>query len=194
VLEESWTGWLDLLRKESVHRAEAHPLWQHVARGFSGELPEQAKDRFEQSLRGFQLSLTDEVERTARAIYEDLERHPIALNALRGTKFTIEVAAITATVVAGGLNWFDVVLVPLAASVTHQLVEIMGRQYVDYQREQARARQQALVTQHVSGPLGEWLTHWPTSGGSAYERLQMALRRLPSGIEQLETLVDAAMK
>jgi hypothetical protein len=194
VLEEAWAGWLDLLRKEAVRRGETHSLWQHVARGFSAGLADQANDRFQQSLRGFQLSLTDEVERTARAIYEDLERHPLALNVLRGTKFTLEIAAIGSTVAAGGINWGDVVLIPFAASVTHWLVEIMGKQYVDYQREQARARQQALATQYVSGPLAEWLTQWPTSGGSAYERLQLALRRLPTSIQQMETLVELAMK
>ena len=37
----------------------------------------------------------------------------------------------------GGLSVWDVVLVPLAASITHQLVELLGRSYVDNQREQA---------------------------------------------------------
>jgi hypothetical protein len=135
--------------------------------------------------------MTDEVDRTARAIYEDLENNPVALNTLRGTKFAIEVAAISGTLVAGGINWLDLILVPLAASVTQQLVELLGKQYVDSQREQARLRQQALVTQYISGPLAEWLTQWPATGGSAFERLHLVLRRIPASIQQLGAAVTA---
>jgi len=83
-----------------------------------------------------------------------------------------------------------VVLAPLAASITHQLVELLGGQYVDARREQARTRQQALVVQHLSGPMAEWLTNWPSTGGSAFERLQLALRRVPQDIQQLEAGVQ----
>jgi hypothetical protein len=84
--------------------------------------------------------------------------------------------------------------VPLAASVSHQLVELLGKQYVESQREQARARQQMLVTQCVSGPLAHWLAQWPATGGSAYERLQLALRRIPPALKQLDEAVTRAMQ
>jgi hypothetical protein len=83
--------------------------------------------------------------------------------------------------------------VPLAASVSHQLVELLGKQYVDSQREQARSRQQAMVSQLISGPLAEWLAQWPTTGGSAYERLQLALRRIPPALKQLDEAVTQGM-
>jgi hypothetical protein len=89
---------------------------------------------------------------------------------------------------------WDVVLVPLAASVSHQLVELLGKQYVEGQREQARARQQTLVTQCVSGPLAHWLAQWPATGGSAYERLQLALKRIPPALKQLDEAVTQAMQ
>ena len=72
-------------------------------------------------------------------------------------------------------------LVPLAASVTHQLVEWLGAAYVETQREQTRNRQQALVAKHLAEPLAEWLAHWPATGGTAYERMQLALTRVPLG-------------
>jgi hypothetical protein len=194
VMEQALKGWLDLLHKEAARRAESHPVWAHINQGFGSGLAELAWQRFEEGFRAFQLSLADEADKTARAIYEELEKHPVALNTLRGMKFTLEVGAITGTIVAGGLNWFDVVLVPLAASVTHQLVELLGKQYVDTQREQARSRQQALASQYVSGPLAEWLAQWPSTGGSAYERLQLALRRIPPALEQLAAAVRKAMK
>ena len=78
------------------------------------------------------------------------------------------------------------ILIPLAASVTHHLVELLGKQYVDNQRELARARQQALASQYVSAPMAEWLAQWPSTGGSAYERLQLALRRIPPALKELD--------
>jgi hypothetical protein len=202
ILESSLSGWIDHLRKESMRKATSHPLWQHVAQGFNTGLDSAVKERFNESFRGFQIGLGDEVERTARAIYEDLEKNPIALNAFRGTKFGVEIAGtiatVGATVVSLGVGPLGLGLAaavaPLSASVVQLLVEFFGKQYVDYHREQTRDRQQALVTQHISAPLAEWLTQWPTTGGSAYERLQQILARFPHNLQQLNVVVEAAIK
>ncbi len=193
VLEGALAAWLDQLRMEAARRAGTHALWAHLHQGFNSGLADLARARFEQGLGSFQLSMAGEVETTARALYEDLETNPVALNTLRGTKFALEVAAIGGAVVAGGINWLDLVLVPLAASVTHQLVELLGKQYVDNQREQARLRQQTLVSQYLSGPLAEWLSQWPATGGSAYERLNLALKRVPPALQQLQAEVAAKL-
>jgi energy-coupling factor transporter ATP-binding protein EcfA2 len=202
VLESGLTGWIDHLRKEATRKASHHPLWQHVHQGFNTGLAENIKDRFNESFRGFQISLGDEVERTARAIYDDLAKNPVALNAFRSTKFTAEVALIVGSV--GTILWSGglaapaviaaLVMAPLSASVIQMLTEFFGKQYVDFHREQTRARQQALVAQHVSDPLTEWLIHWPTTGGSAYERLQLVLRRFPQNLQQLEAAVQTAIQ
>jgi hypothetical protein len=202
VLEEGLSGWIDHLRKEAVRKTSFHPLWQHVQQGFTTGLDTTLKERFNDAFRGFQVSLGDEVERTARAIYEDLEKNPVALNAFRGTKFTLEVGTILgsagAILATGGLAApaiiAAVVMAPLSASVIQMLTEFFGMQYVDFHREAARQRQEALVSQHVSNPLAEWLTHWPTTGGSAYERLQVVLTRFPQNLVQLEAAVDAACR
>jgi hypothetical protein len=88
------------------------------------------------------------------------------------------------------LWWQHALLIPLAASISHQLVELMGKGYVEGQRELARQRQQALMMQHLSAPLAEWLIQWPATGGSSYERLQLTLRRLPVAIQQLHAAVS----
>jgi hypothetical protein len=192
ILDEALTGWIDLLRKEAARQSGSHPLWRHVAEGFNdGGLAERIRERFQQNYRAFQLAEASEVDRTARAIYEQLEKNPAVLNTLRGGKFSLDVAAIAATVAAGGINWHDFILVPLVASLTHQLVELLGQQVVDTQRELCRQRQQTLMSEHLSGPLAEWLTQWPATGGTAFERLQTALRRIPLDVQQLEARVKA---
>ena len=132
------------------------------------------------------------MDRTARAIYEELEKSPAALNTLRGSKFILDAGAIGATVVTLGHNiLLDCVLVPLVASVTQWLVEFFGQQYVDGQREQTRQRMQLLMVQTLSAPLAEWLAHWPATGGSSFERLQLALRRIPVNVQHIDSLLRA---
>jgi hypothetical protein len=195
VLEAAFAGWVDMLRKETARRSGTHPVWAHIDKGFVSGLTDLARERFEQGFRSFQLGLADEVDRTARAIYEQLEKNPTALNTLRGTKFAMELTAITGSIVlTGGLGPIDLILVPLAASVTQILVELLGKQYVDNQRELTRNRQQTLVSQYISAPLAEWLAQWPATGGSAYERLQLALRRIPPAMQQLEAAVQIALQ
>jgi hypothetical protein len=70
-------------------------------------------------------------------------------------------------------------------------VELLGKQVVDAQREQARQRQRGLMEQHIAGPLAEWLTQWPATGGSSFERLQLALRRIPEAVRELKKEVDS---
>ncbi len=196
VLEGALAGWIDHLRKEAARRMNSHPLWAYVHQGFSTGLAENVQERFNESFRGFQISLADEVEHTARSIYEDLEKNPLALNAFRGTKFGLETASLIGAVAVG---WWSagilapLVLAPLSACVVQVLTEFFGKQYVDFRREQTRSRQQALVTQQVSGPLMEWLIHWPATGGSTYERLQLILRRFTPNLELLNAEVEAAL-
>jgi hypothetical protein len=193
VMEAALGGWLNLLHKEVVRRADGHPVWAHIEKGFATGLTDLARERFQQGFRSFQLSLADEVERTARAIYEELERQPVVLNTLRSGNFALDVAAIAGALTIGHIGVQDFVLVPLLASIKHMIVEQLGKQYVDNQREQIRTRQQVLMTQYVSGPLAEWLAQWPATGGSTFERLQIALRRIPAAVQQLDIAVAQAI-
>ncbi len=193
VLEESLTGWIDLTRKESARYANTHPLWSHIAKGFqSAGLSGQVREQFALQLRTFQSSLSDEVDRTARNIYEELAKRPVLLNSLRSGKLALEVAAVTGTILTAGHSsfWLPVILAPIVTTVTHQLVEMLGKQFVDAQREQTRQQQANLMRQHLSVPLAEWLTKWPTTGGSSFERLQLALRRIPEGIRKLNEMTQ----
>jgi hypothetical protein len=87
----------------------------------------------------------------------------------------------------------DLILVPLSTSLSHQLVELFGKAYVENQREEARQRQLGLMMQHISTPLGEALARWPATGGSAYERLQQALHRIPPALYQLHVTAAQAL-
>lgn len=193
ILEDAFAAWLDLLRKESARRAGEHELWRLIHEGFhDGVLTEKAQERFQQVYRDFQAGLSQEVERTARAIYEDLEKKPLLLNTFRTGKLAVDAAAIGATIVQGGIGVHDIILVPLVASVTHHLAEWLGKEYVEGHREKTRERQQTILHEQFSTPMAEWLARWPATGGSAFERLQLALTRLPGAIASLDNRVRKA--
>ena len=192
VLTAALDAWLDRLRKESLQQNLGSGLWRHVAEGFDKGLAASIHERFTRHYRTFQLSAAEEVQRTAQAIYEELEKKPVLLNTLRSGNLALDVAAIAGAITIGHFGIQDVVLVPLMASIKQQIVELLGRQYVDNQREQIRHRQQLLVCRYISTPLADWLAEWPATGGSTYEHLQAILTRVPEAIEQLDLAVVAA--
>src|SRR5207253_4880033 len=117
VLDAALTAWLDQLRSEALRRSAQHGLWEHIAQGFDEQLGRQAREQFQQGFRSFQAGLSDEIDRTARAIYEELEKSPGRLTALRGSKFALDVVAIGGTLIVGHIGLQDLILVPLSASV-----------------------------------------------------------------------------
>jgi hypothetical protein len=194
VLNAALDAWLDQLRAEALRRSAQHPLWKHVADGFDEHLADRVREKFQAGFRSLQAGLNDEVERTARAIYEELEKSPSRLATLRGSKFALDIASIGAGITIGHFGVWDFVTVPVSASVAHQLVEWLGAAYVDTQREHTRDRQQALVVKHLAEPLGVWLAQWPATGGTTYERIQLALTRVPSAIRHLDVAVQGKLR
>lgn len=189
VMESGIRGWLDALRTEAAKRGEDHPLWKHIDQGFDHGLYEQALEKFAVMFRNFAAEQAEEADRTARAIFEELERDPAKLNALRGVKFAFEAGAITLAVASFGLAWWDLITAPIAAAVTQHLIELLGKSYIEGEKEKARERQQAMMVEHVCRPMEQWLAQWPMSEGSAFARLQEVLTRLPSDLKQVEGAV-----
>jgi hypothetical protein len=195
VLEEDLNGWIDGLRKEMARQAGTHPLYELINKSFhSGGLAEKAKEKFNAAFKTFQAGLALEVDRSARAIYEELEKNPVMLNTLRGSKLLLDTVAIGGTLAAGGINWTDFVLVPIVATLSQKLVELLGKNFVDAQREATRQRQLELMKKTISGPLAQWLSEWPSTGGSAFERLQKALHRIPANLDQVNRLLHEQLQ
>jgi GTP-binding protein EngB required for normal cell division len=194
VLEGAFRAWLDQIRAEAIRRADSHPLWKHVSDGFNSGLSDTATDQFQTHLRSFQVSAADEIEGAARAVTAGLEKRPAVLAFLRGGKFLLDVIAIVLAFWAGGWDWPTLIYIPLFVSIAHQLVELAVRQYVEQRRSAIRSRKMTIVSQTVSGPMAEWLTQWPATGGSAYEKLQGALRRVPETISQLKRLAEPRLR
>jgi GTPase SAR1 family protein len=194
VLERAFRAWIDELRAEAIRRADSHPLWKHVSVGFNSGLLDTATERFQTLLRSFQAGSAEEIEGAARSVTAGLEKNPAALVVLRAGKLILDVIAIVLAIWAGGWDWLTLILIPIFVSMAHQLVELVVRQYVEGKRSAVRSRKMTSVSQAVSGPLAEWLIKWPATGGSAYEKLQAALRRVPESIVQLRRLAEQHLR
>jgi energy-coupling factor transporter ATP-binding protein EcfA2 len=194
VLSAAFTGWLDQLHAEALKRAATHPLWKQVAIRFDAELSPQARSRFEELLRTFELKETAELETLGQALVKRLAGNPTLLYTLRGAKLAVDVAIIVwAVVLAVGTSWYYLLLIPVGVSLTHQVAELIVRGVVEQVRHRVRHQRETLLSTAVTGPVSGWLAEWPTSGGSMLERLQQVLRRVPPAIRQLETRVSSQL-
>ncbi len=179
VLKSALQQWLDRFHKQAALE-KSHPVWEQITSQVKEVFDQQAQKQFDQLIPNYHDQLNREVDVTARAIYEDLEKNPTALNALRGTKLTLELATLGGTVVFLGAHVvMNIVLLPLVAALTQELVEIFGKQYVDRQREKARARQLDLFETQVVTPLSDWFLKWPAMQGTAIEKLTTVVERVP---------------
>jgi hypothetical protein len=192
VLSAGLTGWLDKLQAEALKRAGTHPVWKQIAVRFDSELGPQARARFDEYLRAFELKETQELEGAGKGLVERLEKNPALLYTLRGGKFALDVTIVVVGVVlAVASSWYYLLLIPVGVSVTHQAAELIVRGVVENARGKVRHQREDLLAATLAGPLAGWLAEWPATGGSAFEKLQQVLRRVPETIRQLEQRVAA---
>jgi hypothetical protein len=190
VLNAALTGWLDKLQAEALRRASIHPFWKQIAVRFDSELGPQARERFDQDRRSFELKETDELERAGKALVEGLEKKPALLYTLRVGKFLVDIVIIGVVLYLTWVpSWYHLLLIFVGVSITHQATELIIRGIVESARSRIRNQREALVSSVLTNPLAAWLSEWPATGGSAIEKLQQVLRRVPETIRQLEERV-----
>ena len=188
VLASALAAMLDSLQADALRRAGNHPVWKQVTRGFDAGLKAQTLDAFEALYRDYEAAETDELDAAAKAVPDLLAAHPVPLLLLRLSVLAIDLAAIGATVYA---TWvpgvYQLLLIPLVVSLSRQVVELVVRQVVEVGRTRLRNHRLALVREKLSRPLTQRLVEWPTSGGTALQKLQQVLLRVPATIRELNT-------
>jgi hypothetical protein len=191
VLTASLTGWLDKLHTETLKRSGSHSVWKQIALRFDSELAPQARERFGQEFRAFELKETDDLDRVGKSLVDRLEKSPALLYTCRGGRLIVDLALV------GGIlyltwvpSWYQLLLLPLGVSISHQGTELVVRGAVESTRRRVRNQREALVSSGLTSPLATWLAEWPATGGSAIEKLQQVLHRVPETIRQLEQRVS----
>jgi hypothetical protein len=192
VLTAALTGWLDQLQAEALKRSGSHPVWKQIAHGFDAGLAAQARDRFQHEFRSFELKETDELDQAGQQMVDTLEKNPVLLYGLRGGKLAADLVVVGAILYLTWVpSWYHLLLIPLGVSATQQVAELGARGAAEATRARVRRQREALVSSALTDPLAAWLAEWPATGGSAFERLQQVLRRVPVLIRQLEERVAA---
>ena len=108
-------------------------------------------------IRGFQ----PEIEKTAHALYDHLQEHPLVLNSLRATRVTTDAAALAVALHTGGIGVQDFVIAPAMLSVTSLLTESALGRYMNKSAEQLKTQQKKAVTQLFAIAIREPLAHLP---------------------------------
>src|SRR5262249_36608265 len=164
VLDGGLTGWLDKLQAEALRRSAVHPVWKQIAHGFEAGLASQARDRFQQEYRNFELKETNELETAGRQMVERVEKNPVLLYGIRGGNVLADLLSI------GGVlyftwppGWLTLLLIPLGVSATHQAAELIVRGAAETARSRVRRQRETLVSSALSDPLAAWLAEWPAT-------------------------------
>ncbi|MCS7015545.1 MAG: GTPase domain-containing protein [Gemmatales bacterium] len=170
---------LGQLWREAQHRQQNSIFWQRLSQVLD---PSSAWQRKIIAALGEHFSKYEGVRRElietiAGNIYGSLKANPAALNTLRGTKLAVELASIAGILISGGLNLWDLALVPLATSMIQALTEFLGSQYVEVQRENARQMQLSLVTQYLVQPVCQLVAH--SDPASEWQELRDIFPKLP---------------
>ncbi len=190
VLTAALAGWLDSLHTEALKRSGSHGVWKQIAVRFDSELSSQARERFAQECRVFELKETDELERVGKAMVEGLEKNPVLLYGLRAIRLAVDIGIVGLVLVEfWPPSWYYLLLIPLGVSISHQGTELVVRAVVESARRRVRHQREELVASTLTGPLASWLAEWPATGGTSIEKLQTVLQRVPAAIRQLEERV-----
>ncbi|MCS6866978.1 MAG: GTPase domain-containing protein [Gemmataceae bacterium] len=190
VVEASFQSWLDFLQAEALRKAGTHPLWKQLATRFAAELAPQARERFTHNFRTFEVQQRQDVEAAGQALIARWEKNPALLYSLRGGKWGLDVAIIAAVTYYTWPPGWLLLLIPVGVALTHQLAEWFIRCLVEGTRQRLRAEREALLTATLTQPLADWLTQWPSTGGTSLEKLQQVLHRVPVAIRRLEQRVS----
>ena len=190
VCNAAMESWLAKLQAEALRRHPTHPMWKNVTVGFDTTLKTQAHDLYSQNFRILEAKETTELDATARAVPDALDKNPVLLNVLRGAIITLDVVVIVLVVwLTWPPGWWLLLLIP-ALSITRHAVEVIVGAIVNRERNKLRAEREALLKSQLTNPLQNWLAEWPTSGGTSLERLQQVLTRIPASIRELGALTN----
>ncbi len=192
VLNGALTGWLDTLQAEALRKdGTQQSLWRQIAVRFDAELSPQARDRFANDLRAFELKQSEDLEQAGKALVDGVEKNPALLYTLRGGKFVLDLVIIGNVVYFTWPPGWLLLLIPFGVSASHQFAELTTRAVAEGARHRVRSHRESLVTGSLSVPLAAWLAEWPITGGTSFEKLQQVLRRVPDAIRTMEVRVKA---
>jgi hypothetical protein len=197
VLESGYRAAIDQLRSQTLQGTKPDRMTQLLQQGFSGGLLDTAKNEFRDRLDHYRQMSQEDLDANTRQLAGGLTANPSLLGSFRAGKLFIDATAVLLGVYLSigviGVPWTALIIVPIFASVTHQIVEWIVGGYAGRVKEIVRDRRLTLVRQAITQPFARWLKAWPLTGGSRFERMQQILQRFPTDIKDLDKLIQAEL-
>jgi GTPase SAR1 family protein len=193
VLRDAALAWRDTLHTETLRRVDRHPFWQQLAQRFSQELLPAWSQQWDELCRGFTRQEQEALVQSCQRLLDHWQQHPGRLAAARLAKVVLDITGIAAVVwwTWSLLDWYALLLAPLSASLTHQVVEWLGVLQVENLRQRLRQQRSVDLRRSVSEPLEAWLCQWPTRASTPWARLQQVVNEAPLALQSLEAAAAA---
>jgi len=126
VLLDAVETMLAALRRDVARRCtqggQAGAVWQALDARLESQA-EHLRETFEAGIRAHHEATSREIRAAAHALYDQLQKRPARLTALRGARATIDVGSIVLAVKSGGLAPIDALWAPATLAFTSLLVE-----------------------------------------------------------------------
>jgi hypothetical protein len=180
VIAAGFTAWLDGLQAEAIRKSAVHPVWKQAAAELAGGAKQAARDRLTIAERTYETQEQLEIETEGKGLTDRFTQSPLLVNGLRGAKIAAEVAVVVLlTWWLWPPTWVWLLAVPFGLYAVHQTFEWGVRLIVETARAKIRGRRMALIGSQLSQPLEQSLAGLPVVEGTAIERINLVLGRVP---------------
>lgn len=154
VLEAAIDHYLLSLHSEALSRRG--PWWRAAAGELAAREPALRRE-FQASVDQYRTAFQPRIDQLSRELYEQLERHPLTLNALRAARVSADAGGIVLAIKTGTLGLYDALFAPAVISLTSYVTESAVGQYLRavigrLKREQVE-QVAAIIGDSVERPL-----------------------------------------
>ena len=154
---------------------------------------EQILETFKVSVNQYHGDFQEEIESTARRLYDKLDDQPLLLNTLRATRVTTDAAALALALHTGGIGLHDLIITPAMLSITSLLAEstlggYMNRVEAELKKNQYNTVKQRLFIEILHQSLSQFPEqmnkgHNFNISQSQLEKAQQQLKQKPHGLQ-----------
>ncbi len=152
LLEQLATHVLIQLSEKILQQTDADALnrnWWRNAASVLRNQKNKLQGRFIHEAAKYHEDFQQDIDATAKKLYQELQQHPVLLNALRTTRATTDATALAAAIYSGGIGVHDLIITPAVLSLTSMLAESAAGSYMSRQEAELKRHQLDTVRQRL---------------------------------------------
>lgn len=160
VVLEAYEQWLRTIRgvaqarREQADTVDERKAWDEITRRLNSQaLLDEMEDDLAQAYVKHRERMAELIDERADAVWESIQDRPALRHTLQGSKFLLDAAATLGAVLANGLDPYDLLIAPLVAPIMRYLLEMVGEQYMEQQKELLKDEQLAALSEVIEQSL-----------------------------------------